>query len=96
VVDAASEDHERRIDAVRDVLSDIGLGDTPELLVFNQIDRLPPGVGAALAARHGGVACSALTREGLAELIQHAQRLLFAEQTEPVRVAGAAGSGGGS
>jgi GTP-binding protein HflX len=96
VVDAASDDCERRIDAVREVLRDIGLGDTPELLVFNQIDRLPNGVGAAIAERHGGVPISAVCRSGLAELIERAQGLLFAEHEDPVRIAGAAGSGGGS
>ena len=63
VVDAAAPDFERRIEAVREVLEEIGLGHTPELLVFNQIDRLPPRVGAAIAARHGGVAVSALARQ---------------------------------
>ena len=58
VVDAAAPDFERRIEAVREVLEEIGLGHTPELLVFNQIDRLPPRVGAAIARaprRRGGV-----------------------------------------
>ena len=60
VVDAAAPDYERRIAAVRACSSEIGVGATPELLVFNQIDRLPRGVGEAIAARHGGVAVSAL------------------------------------
>ena len=96
VVDAGSEDPERRIEAVREVLADIGLADTPELLVFNQIDRLPQGVGRAIAARHGGVAVSALEKQGLSELIERAQALLLATPAEPARAAGAAGSGGGS
>src|SRR4029434_4893972 len=37
VVDAASPAYGRRIEAVREVLEQIGLGQTPELLVFNQI-----------------------------------------------------------
>jgi GTP-binding protein HflX len=76
VVDAAGPDLERRIEAVREVLGELGLGETPELLVFNQIDRLPPGAGAALAARHGGVAVSALRRQGLggAAAMPHAAR----------------------
>jgi len=96
VVDAGSEDPDRRIEAVREVLADIGLADTPELLVFNQIDRLPQGVGQAIAARHGGVAVSALEKRGLSELIERAQALLLATPAEPARAAGAAGSGGGS
>jgi GTP-binding protein HflX len=95
VVDAASEDFERRIEAVREVTADIGLADTPELLVFNQIDRLPEGVGLSIAARHGGVAVSALAGRGLAELIERAQERLSAPAAPP-RAAEAAGSGGGT
>src|SRR4029434_478064 len=52
VVDAAAPDFERRIEAVREVLEEIGLGHTRELLVFNQIDRLPPTVGDADTQTH--------------------------------------------
>ena len=79
VVNAAESDFERRIEIVRDVLEKIGVGGTPELLVFNQIDRLPGGVGAALAKRHDGVAISALKSRGLDELVERAQSLLFDE-----------------
>jgi GTP-binding protein HflX len=77
VVDASTPDAERRIAAVRDVLDAIGLGATPELLVFNQIDRLSPGVGEAIAARHGGVAVSALEGTGLRELLERADAMLW-------------------
>jgi GTP-binding protein HflX len=80
VVDAATPDFARRIEAVREVLQEIGLGSTPELLVFNQIDRLPPRVGAAIAARHSGVAVSALTRSGLSDLIERAEQVLWSER----------------
>jgi GTP-binding protein HflX len=80
VVDAAAPDFERRIDAVREVLEEIGLDRTPELLVFNQVDRLPPRVGAAIAARHAGVAVSALASSGLSDLIERAEQLLWQER----------------
>ncbi len=86
VVDASSPDLERRIAAVREVLSEIGLAEAPELLVFNQIDRLPPGAGLALARRHQGVAVSALRGLGLSELLAEAERILFRE--EPVGAGG--------
>ncbi len=79
VVDAAAPDIERRIAAVREVLDGLGLERRPELLVFNQIDRLPAGAGRALAARHRGVAVSALTREGLPELLSRAEQILWSE-----------------
>ena len=96
VVDAASPEPERRIDAVRAVLDEIGVESTPELLVFNQIDRLSPGVGEAIAARHGGVAISALTGHGLSELVRRAEAMLrSAERThrEPVGLLAASGGG---
>ena len=77
VVDAAAPDVERRIAAVREVLESIRLGDTPELLVFNQIDLLAPGMGEAIAKRHGGVAVSALQGTGLRELLARADAMLW-------------------
>jgi GTP-binding protein HflX len=70
VVDATS-DVERRIAAVRSVLDDeMGLGAVPEVLVFNKIDRLPPGEGARLAREHGAVPVSARAATGLAALLE--------------------------
>ncbi|MCH2169257.1 GTPase HflX [Myxococcota bacterium] len=81
VVDAASSDMEQKIEAVRRVLDEIGLGQTPELLVFNQIDRLPPDLSADICAsithRHGGVAISALQGTGLGDLLARAEELLW-------------------
>jgi GTP-binding protein HflX len=96
LVDAASPEPERRIDAVRKVLDEIGVASTPELLVFNQVDRLAPGVGDAIAARHGGVAISALTGQGLSELVRRAEAMLSsAERThrEPIGLLAASGGG---
>jgi GTP-binding protein HflX len=81
VVDAAAPDIERRIAAVRDVLEEIGRSDTPELLVFNQIDRLPEGAGRALTARFGGVAVSALHGTGMLELLIRAEQVLWSEES---------------
>lgn len=82
VIDAAAPDLERRMAAVRRVLGDLALSRTPELLVFNQIDRLPPGAGAALAERHHAVAISALHGSGLHELLERAAALLFEDATD--------------
>jgi GTP-binding protein HflX len=77
VVDAAAPDLERRMAAVRRVIDELGLAETPELLVFNQIDRLPPGQGRLLAQRHGGVAISALGQTGLDELLAAVEGCLW-------------------
>jgi GTP-binding protein HflX len=81
VVDVSAPDFERRIQAVRDILDEIGHSATPELLVFNQIDRLPANEGAALARRFGGVAISALGGTGLRDLLIRAERKLWVEDT---------------
>jgi len=97
VVDAAAPDFERHIEAVHKVLDGIGLSQTPELLVFNQIDRLPPGEGEALAKRYGGVAVSALKKKGLRELLLRAEDLLWQEGVSPetfARIAGISNEGG--
>lgn len=90
VVDAFPPDCERRIDAVRRVLRDIGV-EAPELLVFNQIDRMEDGEGEALARRHGGVAVSALRRTGLRGLLERAERTLWTgDDRRPGALAGLA------
>jgi GTP-binding protein HflX len=93
VVDASAPDYERRIAAVREVLGKIGMGGTPELLVFNQIDRLPFGEGEAIAARHGGVAISALGRRGLTDLMLRADAMLQDGEAERAPVLAAAQGG---
>jgi GTP-binding protein HflX len=72
--------------AVRKVLDEIGLGETPELLVFNKVDLLPPGEGASLAAQHGAVAVSALERTGLRELLERAEGELWREEGSGARL----------
>ena len=76
VVDASVADCDRRIETVRGILDEIGI-EAPELLVFNQIDKLEHGAGKALARRHGGVAVSALERAGLRALLERAEQMLL-------------------
>ena len=66
VVDASSDDRERRMDAVRQVLAEVGAQDVPVLLVLNKSDRLDPTDRRRLLAQHpGAVVISALTGEGV-------------------------------
>ena len=60
------------------MLGGIGI-EAPELLVFNQIDRMADGEGEALARRYEGVAVSALRRTGLRSLLERAERMLWTE-----------------
>jgi GTP-binding protein HflX len=71
VVDGADPDPEGQIQAVRTVLSDIGAGDVPELIVINKADRASAEALAALRTTYpGAVVVSALTGAGLTELQQ--------------------------
>ena len=85
VVDVSAPDHERRIEAVRGVLRELSIP-APELVVFNQMDRVPPEESQALAHRHSGVAVSALKRTGLRGLLERVEQMLWDgnnDQREP-------------
>jgi GTP-binding protein HflX len=83
VVDACDPRHADRIAAVERILADLGLSGKPRLLVFNKIDRLMPGEGAAVAHQMGGVAVSAATRDGIPELLHRCDRILWADGRVP-------------
>jgi GTP-binding protein HflX len=75
VVDAAHPEALSQVDAVREVLVDIGADEVPEIIVLNQIDRADPEVLADLERqvrelRHvEPVRVSALTGEGTDALV---------------------------
>jgi len=69
VVDASAPTVEQQIEAVRDVLREIGAADLPELLVVNKVDvAAPDAVDEILADHPGSVAVSAATGEGVDKL----------------------------
>ena len=69
VVDSTAPDPDGQISAVREVLTEIGAGQVPELLVFNKADA-EPDVAKDLVHRHeGSVAISALTGAGIDDLL---------------------------
>ncbi len=67
VVDSSSEDRDAQIDAVNEVLTEIGAGDVPQILVWNKIDktRLPAQVDRDACDKISRVFVSARTGEGL-------------------------------
>jgi GTP-binding protein HflX len=79
VVDASDPRHPDQIAAVEEILRSLGLDGKKRLLVFNKMDRLPAGEAAALAHRGDGVAISAVTREGMGELLHRCDRLLWSK-----------------
>ncbi|RLZ04210.1 GTPase HflX [Kocuria tytonicola] len=80
VVDASHPDPEGQLKAVRDVLTDVGANDIPEIVALNKADIADPVVLARLRNHeHPSVAVSARTGEGVAEL----QRLIAAAIPRP-------------
>ena len=68
VVDAASASRDEQVQAVNTVLEEIGASDVPQLLVYNQIDRVP-GMEAEVVRDSSGnilnIKVSALTGAGI-------------------------------
>jgi GTP-binding protein HflX len=83
VVDAADPRHDEQIEAVEAILAELGLAGKRRVLVMNKVDRLPAGEGAALAHRRDAIAVSAVTRDGIADLLHACDRLLWADRRVP-------------
>ncbi|MDO4919537.1 GTPase HflX [Kocuria sp.] len=80
VVDASHPDPEGQLKAVRDVLTDVGANDIPEIVALNKADIADLVVLARLRNHeHPSVAVSARTGEGIEEL----QRLISAAIPRP-------------
>jgi GTP-binding protein HflX len=59
VIDAADPDRDQQEAAVERILGDLGLAETPRLLVYNKVDLLPPEERGVLAHQRGAIALSA-------------------------------------
>ncbi len=77
VADASAADLEAQVDAVRQVLAEIGAGHLPEVLALNKWDLMDEMQGARTLRRFdGGVPVSGLTGEGMGSLLERiAERL---------------------
>ena len=71
VVDISSPHAEEQIEAVNQVLGELGVADKPTLMVFNKVDQQPERNGSLhwLREYQHAVAVSARTGEGLEELM---------------------------
>lgn len=83
LVDASEPDILLRLEAVEDLLKDLGLHEKPSLLVLNKVDRLSDEAAEALATLHGGIPVSAVQRPSLAPLVAEIQRRLFDQRARP-------------
>ena len=69
VVDASAVDPQGQIAAVREVLTEIGAENVPELLVINKSDLDPDEAKRLVYEHRGAVAFSAMTGDGMNELL---------------------------
>lgn len=77
VIDASADDRDRRFEAVRAVLQEVGAIDVPMVLVYNKCDRLDPDERAGLIRRDPeAVSISATTGEGIDGLVSTIARRL--------------------
>jgi GTP-binding protein HflX len=67
VVDASSEDPERQIASVNEVLADIAPGERDTIMVFNKLDLLPPDAAETFRNSRGNRHTDALFVSALAE-----------------------------
>ncbi|HJV05655.1 MAG TPA: GTPase HflX, partial [Actinomycetota bacterium] len=84
VADGSAADVEDQVTAVREVLGEIGAGEVPEVLAVNKVDLLSEVERARVGRRFpGAVPVSALTGEGLDELLE---RIAEALPQPPIEV----------
>lgn len=70
VIDASAEDRDRRFEAVRSVLEEVGALDVPVIRVYNKCDRLDAAELAGVTMRDPEAVCiSAVNGEGVDNLI---------------------------
>ncbi|MFN7134436.1 MAG: GTPase HflX, partial [Myxococcales bacterium] len=83
VVDASDPDHPQQIAAVERVLDNLGLLETPRLLVFNKADLLEGGLQGEAAhvitRSRSDVVISAESGQGLIELLRRVEELLWGQ-----------------
>lgn len=77
VVDASNADMQQQIEVVEKTLASLGFEDKARLLVLNKADLLSEIEVRTLQRSTGGLAVSAVTRDGLEELIRALQELLL-------------------
>jgi len=76
VVDASDADATVKYQAVRSILEQMSLSATPELVVLNKIDAVAEEKITPLRNELGGVAVSAKTKQGIANLLARLDTLI--------------------
>ncbi len=94
VADASHPEAEKQIQAVRDVLAELGLAEHPTLLVLNKVDKVPDrSFLDVLQARHGdAISISAAKGDGL-DTLERAVRAALSERALDLEIEASIGNG---
>jgi len=77
VMDASDPNVLSHLKSVEDILRELGLEDRQVVRVWNKAEAADPIELRTLLDTHGGLAVSALTGEGLRELMEHLEQMIF-------------------
>jgi GTP-binding protein HflX len=90
VVDAADPDNEQQIAAVERILTDLGLAETPRLLVMNKVDLLDRAGASGAPVALSGIPVAAVDRATLPPLLAAIELALWKEgrlEAQPTAIA---------
>ena len=80
VIDSTSEEAVAHHDAVEKVLAELGVSDTSRMVVLNKIDALNEDQKTDIQLIFKGYPCSAVTGDGLMELMKAIESMLFQDR----------------
>ncbi|MCK6528877.1 GTPase HflX [Myxococcota bacterium] len=86
VVDASDPEAPRHIRVVEGILADLGIADTPRVLVWNKADLVEPARAQELAVQYGGLVVAARERRGLDALLARIEEDLWSEGHRDLQV----------
>ena len=84
VLDASDPDVDAQQAAVEAILHELGVEDTPTLLVWNKSDATSPERLVSLLNTYDGMSISALSGQGAPQLLDRIERSLFRSKNGPV------------
>jgi GTP-binding protein HflX len=78
LVDVSNPFFEEHIEAIEKIVSELGLGHIPRLLVFNKEDKVGPREAEAACRKYQGLSISSIRPESLDKLLRAIRRALWA------------------
>ncbi len=80
IVDISNPRFEQQMESVNNLLTEIGLDDIAQLVVFNKVDLVNPLWADAIAHRFKGVVCSAIQPDTFGDLLKAIEELVWKEE----------------